>query len=171
MKKVALVSGPRGSGKTTYVKRFHQAHPDIPYLIRDEVLMEMFGETSLPVGSIKHRHGRDEFCRRLEKALARKDAYLVVEHWNELSGDREYLTRLFRNYGAEMVICWQFVVSSETNAEWLWKKPGLENTPLSLIVFNHEFYYMMAEEIEQDGFDRVFRIDPSSNEFPVSLFA
>ena len=47
MNAVLFTSGPRGSGKSTYVKEEQVRYPDIITFSRDEVLISLFGKTSL----------------------------------------------------------------------------------------------------------------------------
>lgn len=47
MRRVALTVGPRGSGKSSFCKGFIRSHPSVSLVSRDEILIELFGSTSL----------------------------------------------------------------------------------------------------------------------------
>lgn len=162
MKRVILTSGPRGSGKSTYVKSLALQHPEVVVVSRDEILLSLFGDTS-----IYHRAGHDYALGMMFKELRE---YLSPEHptstiildcWNWFSDERKDIIGTVRSFGADKVICFLFMVPAELCVQWFRQKPDIDTVSEDRIRLDHRLYYNDTHDIDRDGFDEVFFIQPA----------
>lgn len=161
MKTVILTSGPRGSGKSTFVDLVQKAHPDIKFMSRDKLLMEIFGKTGLDPYLGEHEYAKKVFQDKLKNVLAEKGNFkLIVDYWNGFSSDRQSLIKMFRRYGAERVICWQFILPLDVCLGWFFKKSDSRGYTQDGISRDYKLYYQKARDIEEDGFNAVYYINP-----------
>lgn len=161
MKTVILTSGPRGSGKSTYMELVQKIHPEVKIISRDKLLMEIFGKTSLNPYAGEHEYAREIFMNKLKNILAENGNFkLIVDYWNGFSDIRQSLIKRFREYGAQNVICWQFILPLDVCLNWFFKKPDSKGYGKYGVSNDYKFYYQTAENIEEDGFDAVYRINP-----------
>jgi len=162
MKRVILTSGPRGAGKSTYANSFLERNPWVKGISRDELLIELFGKTSLSPYTGGHEYAYEIFFERIEKILNNSKANLdlVVDCWNGGPGERKGMLKKFRDFGAERVICWKFMTSLEICLDWFMKKEDSKGYSEFGFRDDYRFYHKTSENIEEDGFDKVYLINP-----------
>ena len=161
MKIVILSSGPRGSGKSTYLNLVKQRHPEISFLSRDEVLIEIFGSTHLDPYTGGHWYAAKVLEEKLQTILsADEDLILIYDCWNGYSSERKDLIWKLHNAGADKVICWQFVTPLEVCETWFYKKPDVGGYSESACRRDYKMYHHLAQGIGEDGFDAVIEINP-----------
>lgn len=171
MKTVILTSGPRGAGKSTYSKKVKEDYLEVKYLSRDEIFIEAFGKTSFDRYTGDHLIARQIFEDKIKDALSEDDDFkIIIDCWNGFSSERKSLIKLFRELGADTIICWQFIVTTETCLKWFFKKDDSVGYSESGIRSDHRLYYKTATDIEDDGFDAVYRINPLQLSIPGLLF-
>lgn len=167
MKTIYLTSGPRGAGKSAYCKKVAVLNPEFKLIIRDEILVELFGTTSLSPYEGGHFHAQEVVFEMIEKLLSSAgDINIVLDFWNGFPGERIAMIKRLKKLGADRVFCWQFQVAVDICVKWFFQKPDSKGYSESGIKKDHALYYEMAENIERDGFDKVFRINPCD---PVDL--
>ena len=167
MKTVILTSGPRGAGKSTYVELVKKIQPEVMCMSRDELLIELFGKTSLCAYTGEHEYARLIFERRLKEVLKKDDdSKIIIDYWNGFSKTRQHLIEKFREYGADRVICWQFVISIDVCLNWFFKKSDSVGYSENGCRRDHKLYYNTAKHIDKDGFDAVYHIDPLQFSIP-----
>jgi len=170
MKIVYLTSGPRGSGKTEFVKKVASLYPEIEVISRDAILVELFGSTSLNPYEGGHYIAIEVLHERISKFFSSsKRSKLILDYWNGFSGERVAMIEKLKGLGADCVVCWQFIISIDMCVRWFFTKPDSEGYSEMGIRGDHELYYEMAEDIERDGFDKVCHIDPCQPIIPPSI--
>ena len=165
MKRVILTSGPRGSGKTTYVESFLRINPEVKSLSRDGMLVELFGRTSINPYTGDHEYVHQTFLERIKEILDKsgENIEVVADYWNGWSSERRSLVGKFRDCGADRVICWKFVTPPDVCFDWFMKKSDVTGSPEHLkgyYEYDYELYHKTSENIEEDGFDKVYLINP-----------
>lgn len=161
MKTVFLTSGPRGSGKTEYIKKAASLYPEIEVISRDAILIELFSSTSLNPYEGGHCIAMEVFYERIEKFLANnRSCNLIIDCWNGFSEERVSMVRDLRDLGADRVICWQFMIPADICVRWFFSKPDSKGYSEDGIRDDHKLYYDMAENIKEDGFDEIYHINP-----------
>jgi adenylate kinase family enzyme len=161
VKTVYLTSGPRGSGKSTFCKKVKALNPKLKVIIRDEILMELYGSTSLDPYSGGHYYAQEIIFNMIKKLLSAKGkTNIIFDFWNGFPGERIAMIKRLKELGADQVFCWQFQVAADTCVKWFFQKPDSKGYSKSGIRNDYALYYEMAGNIEQDGFDKVFHIDP-----------
>lgn len=63
MKTVMLTLGPRGAGKTTFCRKVVRARPEVAFVERDAVLVELFGSAALSPYTGWYAMGAHEMIR------------------------------------------------------------------------------------------------------------
>lgn len=167
MKTVILTSGPRGSGKSLYAETVRTHHPEITVVSRDQILIELFGSTSLNPYEGGHEYGFHTMLSMLREILSvdNPNTTILLDCWNGYSSDRIELIGKLRAMGADKVSCLQFLISADTCVEWFKKKPDNGGQPEYSIRNDHLHYYQKAATIEEDGFDEVFQINSNQLRF------
>lgn len=161
MKTIYLTSGPRGAGKSTYCKKVALLNPDLKVIIRDEVLIKLFGKTSLSPYEGGHYYVQEVVIKMIKKLFdSAINVNIVLDFWNGFSRERKAMIKKFKELEADRVFCWQFQVEVDTCVKWFFQKSDSEGYSESGIRSDHALYYEEAREINQDGFDKVFQIDP-----------
>ena len=161
MKIVILTSGPRGTGKSTYSKLIKEAHPDIKYLSRDELLIDSFGVTALDSYSGGYEYIDRLFTKQLKEILAEdSDIKIIADYWNGYSSGRRALIKNFKECGADLVYCFKFIIPKEICLNWFFKKPDSRGYSERGISNDYNLYYRTSENIEDDGFDAIYYINP-----------
>lgn len=160
MKNVILTSGPRGAGKSTYVKNFVEKNKNIKYLSRDELLIKMFGKTSLDHYTNGHEYAYEIFSKKIEKELENPSINLIVDSWNGWSRERKSLVNMFRHFGADNVLCWKFITPKNICLEWFMKKEDSKGYSIGGISRDYNLYHNESKNIKEDGFDKVYLINP-----------
>lgn len=159
MKEVYLMSGPRGSGKTTYAKFLASIDPEFHLVSRDEICVELFGITSLSPYTGGQKYVIEKMFDRLSDIFSKgSDCAVILDCWNGYPSERRYLVQRLEEIGADRVYCIQMHVSLDTCVKQCCLKKDMLNYSVNSIVHDYRHYYTNAEYIEDDGFDRVFRV-------------
>ncbi len=180
MKEVILTVGPRGSGKSYFCKKAIELDPSIIYISRDELLIKLFGNTSLDPYTGYHLYAEEKLWEIIENTIGSSyELTLILDAWTGYSQERVRMIRKLRDLEVDCVKAWYFVTSVDLVSEWFWKKPGIakssdmtiERDPELAFYDNdaprrdHELFHELALEIDSDGFDKVIRIDPLVTKF------
>lgn len=175
MQEVILIVGPRASGKSSFCERTVAIDSSIVLVSRDIMLVEVFGKTSLDPYSGGHEYVSERMWKVVEDQLRSiSPLRMILDTWNESSGERCRIIAQLRDLGAERIIAWYFVTPVEYVEKWFWKKPGIakteemstrQNQGLTFYLSDaprrdHELFHQMASEIASDGFDQILRINP-----------
>ena len=128
MRQIILPVGPQGAGKTTFCKKVIAKHPEIQYISRDEILIELFGTVYLEKYTGQHFQGIEKMLRVVEQELLKPNITLIVDCWTGDSNEREMLTSIFRLNGAKSVIAWHFTTTEEICLDWFKKRCKEENS-------------------------------------------
>ena len=169
MQAVLLTSGPRGSGKSTYVKEEQVRYPDIITFSRDEVLISLFGKTSLNPYEGGHEYASKILFQKVQECLsldAQKQT-IILDYWNGFSSQREAIIKRLRDLGADKVFCLQFITPLETCIEWFKQKPDSDSHSEGSIRHDYRLYHEQARTIQEDGFDAVIQINPLQFQLPL----
>lgn len=170
MKRVFLTSGPRGSGKSTYVKKVLENRTELVIISRDEIAISLFGSIYLNPYTGDHDYLLEIVFDRVAKILREnKDVTIVLDYWNGYPRERESIISKLRELGADEVYCLYFEISSATCVEWFKKKLDAGNLSESSIRSDCELYYNLSRNIHEDGFDKVFTINPLQGELEYGL--
>lgn len=159
---VYLTSGPRGTGKSIFVEEIIKRFKEVCLVSRDKISIELFGSTSFDPYCGGGYEVIEELFYRIKKLirLSNKRADIIVDCWNGFPSERVAITRRLREVGVDRVICWQFIVPEDTCVKWFFQKNDSKGYSESGIRSDYALYYKTAKDIEKEGFDQVYRIDP-----------
>lgn len=175
MREVILTVGPRASGKSEFCQKAIQIDPSITLVSRDELLIKLFGTTSLNPYAGDHYLAEAEMWKIVEKRLKfGSELKILLDAWNGSSRERLAITRMLRDLGADKIKAWYFVTQPECVNQWFWQKPGIAKMSEmrshlgKKYVFydddaprrDYKLFHQLALEIDSDGFDEVTKIDP-----------
>jgi adenylate kinase family enzyme len=171
VKKVYLTSGPRGSGKSTFVEKVASLRPGITVISRDAILIELFNSTSLSPYGGDHYYAMKILSERVSDFLSGNNGdELILDLWNGFPRERQAIIRMLKERGADRVVCWQFVLPVDLCVRWFFMKPDSEGYCEPGIRRDYDLYYKTASGIENDGFDGIHHIDPCQPEIPLAIF-
>lgn len=173
---IYLLVGQRGAGKSHYANRLKEQQPELIPISRDEILVRLFGSTSLCPYSGGHIHACAEALREIEMAFSEdKGKKVLLDFWTGFSNERQSLVRKLRQLGAERIVALYFTTPLQLVEQWFWSKPGIarisemktrngekgiafysDNAPL----YDFQLFHKEGQKIDDDGFDEVIRIDP-----------
>jgi predicted kinase len=173
-----LLVGQRGAGKSHYASKLKEQHPELVLISRDEILVRLFGSTSLSPYTDGHIHANDEIFREIEKTFSKnKGEKVLLDHWTGFSCERRSLVRKLRQLGALRVVALYFTTPLPLVEQWFWSKPGIariseigtrngekdiafysDNAPS----YDFNLFHKEAQDIDDNGFDEVIRIDPQN---------
>lgn len=160
MKTIYLTSGPRGAGKSTYVKQLIKSFPDIVLVDRDEILMKTCGKTFFQPGEDNSPEAL--WMEKINFLLSSSDNIkMIVDAWNADSFMRSKLIKLFRHWEVGKVICLYFNTPFVECSKWLNDNP-INPYPIPKEQYwrEHGLYHQNAILIEADGFDKILYINP-----------
>lgn len=162
MKITFLTSGPRGSGKSVYVKEEKVRHPETIIISRDELLISLFGKTSLSPYEDGHKYVSEILFQKVQECLSMDilGLTMILDYWNGFSNERRVIIKKLRNLGADKVYCLQFITPLDTCIEWFMQKPDSSGYSENSVLHDFQLYHKEAINIEEDGFDRVIQINP-----------
>lgn len=175
MKKVYLLVGQRGSGKSFYAKRLVEKYPELLLVSRDEILIEKFGSTDTSAYDGSQEYAGMILHERLKIELSvRENARLILDTWTGYSRERKYLLEDLRKYGANHIAALYLTTPLELVNSWFWQKPGIARTSemrmrkgQDLSYFSddapardYKTFHELAQGIDSDGFDEVIRVEP-----------
>ena len=170
MKRVFLTSGPRGSGKSTYLKKVLGNHPELTVISRDEIAISLFGSIYLDHYTGDFSYLQEIVFERVGKILAENNnATIILDYWNGYPGERKFIISKLKKLGADEVYCLYFEVPSAVCVEWFKKKTDAGSLPEASIRDDCELYYNLSRNIREDGFDEVFTINPLQGELEYGL--
>ncbi len=167
MKEVILTCGPRGAGKSTYCNKYIETYPEWTLVSRDNILIKLFGKTSLDSYSGGHYIALDEMWEVLKSKLKKPNAKIILDCWNGFPRERRHINRELRELDAKKIEAWQFVTPIETVIERMierehadeknkWRLASIKEN------YTHDYrlYHSFRIDLEQ-GFDFVRQIDPT----------
>jgi predicted kinase len=167
MNTIYLTSGPRGSGKSTYSKKIVSQLPNTIFISRDEILIELFGKTSLDPYEGGHHYVMDILFGRLEKILQNVTGmHVILDCWNGFPQERRHIIQILNGMGAVRIICWVFVTPMDICIQWFMSKPGSKGFSESGQKRDYSLFYEEAKNIRSDGFDQVYYINPLQKFLP-----
>lgn len=174
MREIIVTVGTRASGKSTFCKKAVEADPSIIYISRDEILLELFGSTSLGSYSGGHTHAYDKIWETTKNHLIPKVVRIILDVWNENTEDRRWIIKRLRKHKVDQITAWYFTTPIRFVEEWFWLKPNIAK--MSEIINlqgqgftfyskdaprqDHRLFHQLAKDIDSDGFDEVIRINP-----------
>lgn len=174
MRQVILTVGPRHAGKTTFCQRARKDFPDLGYISRDEILDELFG-TTMPCSYFGgHRDALRMMWKRVRDMLHdTSDARMILDAWNGTSRERQQMVQFLRRHlQVDEVIAWYFITPlKRCIVNELIRDPIVDAHDLEFVLEMRrmvvtegcKFYHQQCQTLEQDGFDRIYRIDPLSD--------
>lgn len=77
LKRLCLLSGAPGSGKSTWAHEYMKNHPEIVYISRDEIRKEMLGENDRYFA--KEKAVFREYARRAKEALKDESKTVILD--------------------------------------------------------------------------------------------
>ncbi len=173
---VYLLIGQRGAGKSHYAGRLKERQPELELISRDEILIRLFGTTSLCSYTGGHFHASNEVFQEIEKTFSdSNEKKVLLDFWTGFSNERWSLVQKLRQLGAERIIALYFMTPLPLVEKWFWSKPGIarmsemrsKNGEKGVAFYSdtapaHDFqlFHQEAQKIDRDGFDEVIRIDP-----------
>lgn len=164
MKTVVLTIGPRGAGKTTFCREVVQRRPEVHFVERDAILVELFGSATLSPYMGEHERGFQEMMNRVKALLCQESVTIVLDTWLEIPDHRRQFIACLRILGAERIVGWHFVTSEERVVRQFLAR---ESTPTSpwrhangkAVLRECRRYRSYPVELDQ-GFDHLVEIDP-----------
>jgi predicted kinase len=167
MKTVLITSGPRGGGKTTYVEAFKGMHPHIPVVSRDKICLELLGSVVFDPYTGECEYVYEKMFGKLRQFLDGGDSgeIIILDCWNGSSGGRKELIRKAKDFGAHRVYCLQFFLPLDICIKWFMQKEHKFGHSESSVKHDYNLYYKTAQNIEEDGFDSIFPINPCQLRF------
>lgn len=165
MKTVFLTCGTRGAGKSMYCREIIKRQPDLILISRDEILIELFKKTELSPYEGGHYYAMEIMWKRVKECLRKEgDVKMILDCWNGFTEDRKHIMLLLKLAGANRVVAWRFTTPLIKVIEWFDAKTrnkfnGKEMNE-SRSRDDYELFNRMAKNIEKEGFDEVFYINP-----------
>ena len=173
VKTVFLTSGTRGAGKSTYCSKIIKNNSEISLISRDEILIELFGQTELDSYGDGHYYAYEIMWERVNKQLKSvgvngKDFQMILDCWNGFPEERQRIIRKLREAGADRVVIWVFTTPLETIIRWFDEKNRNKDEDReferkinkSRSRHDYELFNELAANIKKDGFDEVVYINP-----------
>ena len=168
MKTVIMTVGPQGAGKTTFCEKAVVANPDIKLISVDTFFMEKFGKLGFDPYTGEVHYAWDCFWGHLAECVASmgSKATVLLDCWNPTKGARNRIRERLESYGAERVVAWYFVTTTQTCGRWFGaREHARRRTSLDLLQEmssrNARIFHKDAEDVRQGvGFDAVHFIDP-----------
>lgn len=175
---IYLLVGQRGAGKSHYANKLKEQQPELVLISRDEILIRLFGSTSVDPYTGGHILAYEETLREIKKVFSEGDKKKVLlDFWTGFSNERWSLVRKLRELGAERIVALYFITPLALVEQWFWLKPGIARISEiktrngekgiafysdSAPSFDFDLFHKEALRIDNDGFDEVLRIDPQN---------
>ena len=165
-KTVFLTCGTRGAGKSTYCKGVLKHRPDLIIISRDEILIELFGETELSPYGGGHYHAMDIMWKMVREHLSSdgNNVQIILDCWNGFPEERKHIINELRKSGADKIVAWRFITPLNSVIEWFDKKnrSKFNGKEMNKSRSRQDFslFNKMAKNIENEGFDEVVYINP-----------
>ena len=97
---------------------------------------------------------------RLEKTLQENHPLIILDCWNGRGEDRQKIIFKAKQYGAVYVHCLQFFIPVDLCVRQFMQKENTRGLSPCRARHDYALYYKLAKDIEKDGFDSVFPINP-----------
>lgn len=148
------------------------------YQSRQDSYRAFWGGTDLNPYSGGHIFAYERMWEVVKGKLIPEETKMILDTWNGDAGDRWFIIRKLREYGADRIIAWYFITPVEFVEEWFWQKPGIaklsemRNRQGEGLAFysedaprrDHKMFHQFASDIDSDGFDEVIRVNPVTME-------
>jgi len=166
VKTVILPSGPRGAGKTTYIKKVRKQNPGVLLISRDEI-RSMVQKDLGPHREAEVHTKTGKLLQMQTKVALSMGPYVTVilDMYNDEADYRMEIIAWLLSAGVERIVCWQFTTPREQCMKWFFSKPDCEVPADNHMVIHtmnwaYDLYHINAEFIDHEGFDKVYRINP-----------
>jgi len=161
MKEVILTVGPQGAGKTTFCEKIIQAHPEIKYISRDAILVEMYDVSPHMLGSDECELGLAKMYDELQRELEEPgDTRIIIDCWCATKKERKAIIERIKFFdeGTHTIGAWHFITPEEKYLEWWEVKYGPAWT--MTVAMNTFAYRQYADKIEHsEGFNFIKEIN------------
>ncbi len=170
MKRVILPIGPQYAGKSTFCQKVATHFPEVAYISRDKILIELFGTVWLSHYDGGHFAGLKKMWEQVSELFERSDFTLILDTWNGPTRDRIEIVNKLRELGATNIVGWHFVTPLDACIEWSFIRDPCKITPgkrsseisrsmrISQYTGIHEAFLNLS--IEKEGlFDSIKQID------------
>lgn len=178
MKIAYLISGPRGSGKSTFVEKLQEEYPSLLVFNRDKFFNQEFGDAWLNPyefpGFVRMEIVKQEIKNILQ--LNGENIKLIVDCWNGFPNERRYISYMLRELGFETINCLYFITPLIVCLKWIKEKPSCSAYSEQNIISDYSLYHREAEDIlnpdfddpwfDRGIFDFVYKINPAQLVLP-----
>lgn len=172
MKTAYLTSGPRGSGKSTFIGQLQRDYTSLLVFDRDKFFNQEFGNAWLNPYEFPGFVRMEIVKQEIEKIIKStgEDIKLIVDCWNGFSNERRYISYMLRELGFDVINCLYFITPLEACLKWVRKKSDCSSFSEQNIISDYRLYHIEAEDILNpdpddpwfDGeiFDLVYKVNP-----------
>jgi hypothetical protein len=159
---IAIVTvGPRGAGKTFYCKEVARRHPSVKLISRDEILIKMFGRTSLSPYEGGHEAAYGAMMSQVAKLGKdhQGNLLLILDCWNGYPAERRDIISKLRRIGFESIEAWYFITNVELCIKAYIERSKSErypSPPSSTEAFcrhDYRIYHSLAEDVSREPID------------------
>lgn len=162
MKIAVLTLGPRGAGKTTFCKEVVRARPEIGFVERDAILLELYGGVFVDSGL--ELYTRRKIFERVSALLESNKTTVILDAWTMLAWDRREMVDTLRVLGFGRVVGWHFVTPEEDVVRQFLTREATSVSPwrfmaADAVLAECQRYRTHRVELEQ-GFDHLVEINP-----------
>jgi len=149
MKIVYLISGPRGSGKSTFAEMIKKNNPEVVVINEDEIKLAHFGSIYLDSDAGEHIFARYLLEQEIKKTVesAGNSAKIILDVWNGFSGSRSEIIRFLRRLEVECVICWYFIVPLNICLQWFRTKKDCDKYSDAMVTGDYNLFHKEADDI------------------------
>ncbi|HBI17559.1 MAG: hypothetical protein UR60_C0047G0011 [Candidatus Moranbacteria bacterium GW2011_GWF2_34_56] len=187
MRKAYIASGPRGSGKTTFIKKLQSQNKSLIVFERDEFLNRNFGERwtdpyYFPWFLIAHVI--EEEIKNISNSNS-GDINLIVDCWNGNFDERNKLVKILRDLEFDVVNCIYFCVPREICLRWFRNKSDSVFYSDDSVIGDWNTYHRLADDLRNPDehatfdldtcestclFDNIFTVNPAQMVIPGMRF-
>jgi predicted kinase len=173
MKRAIVTIGPQYAGKSTFCQSLLKSHPEIRYISRDQMLIEMFGTVWLDSYTGGHCAAWERMWRTVENECKAGSATILLDAWNGGTSERRDIANKLKSFGVSRTVGWYFVTPLKQCMAWReMRDPYVANNPgskwseigKSVRDSGYKAHYELfhGQKIQREAvFDRVERIDPT----------
>lgn len=174
MKRVILMVGPQYSGKSTFCQKALPLFPDVSYVSRDEILIELFGTTLLSRYTGEHGAGLNRLWEIVATRLRKRGRVtLLLDMWNGFLQERMLIAEKLRRLGARKVDAWYFVTPLETCIKWSFLREPVKpsdneryqrESQVQRVTHDYKLYHSTSRIMQEGVFHSIERINPLYDE-------